>query len=467
MTTPRGGSSRAVAVAGNTRPIQGAVTAAPTSRATQQPSPTAQDPIVNIKRRQVEELRKSQRRLRDHVMGYIAAREVVGSCDGLRDAINDGLRQIRSGGSPGDETLARMSSGLQLLKDHGSAGALRELGRTTDPLVDELENALRVMSESLEPLSWQAHPEYGTALSDSARAAGIAHDRAAQIARHCRENSQALMESIASALDRIFDRMKDTTDATRAEQSRPDFVVPNGERSTSVEQSPSPSKRLRPGVNTIDKRETSMDPGARGRARVSRPIRILFLAANPAGTDPLGLDQEIRAIDQALREAAFREQFQIEQQWAVQIDDLQKALLRFQPDIVHFSGHGTETSEIVLMDASGAATAVPRDALSRLFDVLHDNIRCVVLNACYSAEQADAIAEHIDCVVGMTKAVGDDAAIRFATAFYRGLGYGRSIETAFKLGTNEIGLQDLPDADTPKLVAKRLNAGQLILVVPE
>ena len=254
MTTPRGGSSRVVAVAGNTRPIQGAVTAAPTSRATQQPSPTAQDPIVNIKRRQVEELRKSQRRLRDHVMGYIAAREVVCSCDGLRDAINDGLRQIRSGGSPGDETLARMSSGLQLLKDHGSAGALRELGRTTDPLVDELENALRVMSESLEPLSWQAHPEYGTALSDSARAAGIAHDRAAQIARHCRENSQALMESIASALDRIFDRMKDTTDATRAEQSRPDFVMPNGERSTSVEQSPSPSKRLRPGVNTIDKR---------------------------------------------------------------------------------------------------------------------------------------------------------------------------------------------------------------------
>lgn len=198
--------------------------------------------------------------------------------------------------------------------------------------------------------------------------------------------------------------------------------------------------------------------------KLDRPIRILFLAANPIDTVPLRLDEEMRAIDRALREAQFRDRFEIEQQWAVRIGDLQEALLRFRPDIVHFSGHGTESSEIVLQNESGTGQVVPHDALGRLFSVLRDNIRCVVLNACYSEQQAQAIADHIDCVVGMTNAVGDDAAVGFATAFYRALGYGRDIQTAFDLGTNLIGLQGLPDVDTPHLVAKQANAKDVSFV---
>ena len=203
------------------------------------------------------------------------------------------------------------------------------------------------------------------------------------------------------------------------------------------------------------------------QAKPERPIRILFLAANPIDTVPLRLDEEIRAIDRALREAEFHDRFEIEQQWAVRIGDLPEALLRYQPDIVHFSGHGTESSEIVLEDESGVGRAAPRDALGRLFSVLRDNIRCVVLNACYSEPQAQAIAEHIDCVVGMTSAVGDDAAIEFATAFYRALGYGRDVQTAFDLGTNLIALRDLPDVATPHLVVKKVKAADVWFVLAD
>jgi hypothetical protein len=195
-----------------------------------------------------------------------------------------------------------------------------------------------------------------------------------------------------------------------------------------------------------------------------RPIRILFLAANPVDTEPLRLDQEMRAIDEVLRRADYRDRFEIKQQWAVRIGDLQEALLRHRPDIVHFSGHGTDTSEIVLEDDAGASRVVPRDALSRLFSVLRANIRCVVLNACYSEAQAQAIAETIDCVVGMTSAVADDAAIGFATAFYRALGYGESVQAAFDLGTNQIDLGGLSDVDTPHLVARKGNAADVSFV---
>lgn len=101
----------------------------------------------------------------------------------------------------------------------------------------------------------------------------------------------------------------------------------------------------------------------------------------------------------------------------------------------------------------GNSHPVSPRALSQVFSILKDNIRCVVLNACYSEQQAQAIAQHIDCVIGMSNAIGDPAAISFATAFYQALGYGRSIKTAFDLGCAQVDIENLSEQDTPKLVA--------------
>ena len=96
--------------------------------------------------------------------------------------------------------------------------------------------------------------------------------------------------------------------------------------------------------------------------------------------------------------------------------------------------------------------------------MLKDNIRCVVLNACYSEGQAEAIAQHIDCVVGMSRAISDPAAMGFATAFYQALGYGRDVKTAFDLGCAQIDLESLGEQNTPKLLALRINPKDLVFV---
>lgn len=184
----------------------------------------------------------------------------------------------------------------------------------------------------------------------------------------------------------------------------------------------------------------------------STVIKILFLAANPRDTEPLRLDAEVRAIDQSLQRAEFRNRFELKQQWAIQVVDIQYHLLRHKPDIVHFSGHGRKTDGIILEDVSGNSRPVSTNALTQLFSVLKDNIKCVILNACYSEQQAQAIAQNIDCVIGMSKAVEDGAAIGFATAFYQALGFGRDIKTAFDLGCVQIGLEGLSEQDAPKLL---------------
>lgn len=196
-------------------------------------------------------------------------------------------------------------------------------------------------------------------------------------------------------------------------------------------------------------------------------IKILFLAANPTDTDQIRLGEEVRAIQERLRTASHRDQFTVVQEWAVRVSDLQGHLLHHQPHIVHFSGHGNRAGKIILEDQVGQSEAVSANALRQLFATLKDNIRCVVLNACFSETQARAIIESIPCVVGMSKGIHDDSAIAFAASFYQALGYGRDLRTAFELGRNQIGLANLKGPTTPSLVmAPGVDASTIFLVEP-
>ena len=173
-------------------------------------------------------------------------------------------------------------------------------------------------------------------------------------------------------------------------------------------------------------------------------VSILFLAANPDAPVRLKIEEEARAIDKALRAAEYRV-FASNTHLAVRIDDLQDLLLRHRPNILHFSGHGTETNELVFVDAQGNGVPVHGDVLHTLIRILKDNIRCVVLNGCYTAPLAAELAEVIDCVIGIGDAVTDESAIEFSTAFYRGLGYGRTVAEAFQLGQSQITLAGMDE----------------------
>lgn len=203
---------------------------------------------------------------------------------------------------------------------------------------------------------------------------------------------------------------------------------------------------------------TFQKPTYRAEGRYVDKIRVLFLAANPQEINvPLRLDEEVRSIAEALRDGPNRDRFELHTCLAVRVADLQVHLLRHRPDIVHFSGHGSESNEIVLEDNSGDSRTVPRDALTGLFSVLKDKIRCVILNACYSEPQALDIAKNIDCVIGMSHEIEDRAAICFASKFYLTIGYGWGVKMAFDVGCNQIALEGLNQATTPKLFAIKVN----------
>jgi tetratricopeptide (TPR) repeat protein len=96
---------------------------------------------------------------------------------------------------------------------------------------------------------------------------------------------------------------------------------------------------------------------------------------------------------------------------------------------------------LVLEGNDGGEQWVQTAALRDLFRLFSSKVRCVLLNACYSEEQASEIVNHIDHVIGMEQEIRDDAAIAFSKGFYRALGYDCSIEEAYEFGCNAIQLE--------------------------
>ena len=183
-------------------------------------------------------------------------------------------------------------------------------------------------------------------------------------------------------------------------------------------------------------------------------ITFLFLSAQPEMRPRSNLMIEYTYIRQEL-DVAGKEGFKIEQYHNTYFSEIRKQLLLHKPQIVHFSGHGSKTSELIFKNEKGVEEAVPSDALSELFKILGKDIHLVFLNGCYSQEQAEAIAKHVDCVIGMPRSViSEDGAIQFAKSFYSTLGFGRSVQDAFDLAVHDLRYLSIPSEVIPQILKK-------------
>lgn len=150
---------------------------------------------------------------------------------------------------------------------------------------------------------------------------------------------------------------------------------------------------------------------------MSPVTKILFLTASPSDKAALQLDEEMRLISQRIRRGEYRNLFEMCSAPAIRATDLPFELMDNAPEIVHFSGHGSKTGALYFIhDGDRAARPIPPQTLARVFKQFRDRVKCVVLNACYSAAQAEATT-----------------AIAFAASFYEALASGKSVAEALEL----------------------------------
>jgi hypothetical protein len=177
---------------------------------------------------------------------------------------------------------------------------------------------------------------------------------------------------------------------------------------------------------------------------MTEKIRILFLSANSWTMSRILVDEEAREISQKIHEGQYRDCFELYKYPATQPTDLQQLLLRYQPHIVHFSGHGNKRQKIILAGRHSRGKSVDQHGLADVFALYKSHVRLVLLNACFTKEQARSISEVVDYSIGAAKPIGDKASVAFAGAFYRALGFGKSVRDAFASAKAELVLTKIP-----------------------
>jgi CHAT domain len=183
-----------------------------------------------------------------------------------------------------------------------------------------------------------------------------------------------------------------------------------------------------------------------------KKIKVLFLAVGPSGEGArLKLDEEVRAIGDALRRGGAPDALELVSDFATRTRDLGQALLRHGPQVLHFAGNPDAPGEICLRDERGRPAPVDRKTLEKRFEIMAGVVRVVVLNGCDPRSAVEAVGDAVDYVIAMKPPLRDPSAVRFAAGFYAALSRGHTVPNAFRLGVAVLRLDGGDEADVPVL----------------
>jgi uncharacterized protein YjbI with pentapeptide repeats len=191
-------------------------------------------------------------------------------------------------------------------------------------------------------------------------------------------------------------------------------------------------------------------------------VTILFISANPRkeGKPLLDIAQERTDIYTTLRGTDNRDQFPYPINWdGIKGGDLLTTFDDFKPEIVHFSGHATKVEGLPVFlskNDHNKGEIVAKDPFIQSFELFKDVIKCVILNACYSEEQAKQIARYIPFVIGMSDKVDDREAKVFSSYFYKAIGNGNDIKRAFDIAKTQLGNEKM-NSDIPQMCSREEN----------
>jgi hypothetical protein len=203
-------------------------------------------------------------------------------------------------------------------------------------------------------------------------------------------------------------------------------------------------------VHDWAKKRPGTESNINKNAGVDGPL-LLFLSANPDPASPLNVEKEQNRITKVRDGSKHQSKVRIESLPDLDLPAFAKSLRLHAPTILHFSGHGEADGSLVMRDENGTSQEMSPKGVAKLVALQKSTIRLVVLNACFSSELADLLVADIDCVIGMTDEVSDDAAILFAQTFYSALFDGETVESAFATSSAVVGARYQDESDIPSL----------------
>jgi len=153
------------------------------------------------------------------------------------------------------------------------------------------------------------------------------------------------------------------------------------------------------------------------------PRRIILLCtANAAAQNQrLRLEEELRAIQDALQRSCLREHYEARICPAITFITVLNEMDDQDPFIIHFCGHGDRSGNLILKDELGDETAVPPKRIAELLEALPRRPLLVVFATCHSRALAEAVCPHVEYAIGFEGALDDELVPIFSATLYRRL----------------------------------------------
>ena len=277
-------------------------------------------------------------------------------------------------------------------------------------------------------------------------------------------------KKISAKNKQIFDEEKKLSKAKESEikKANKEYLKTAKENEKARKEYTSNINNIKQTLNQHEEAHEIMNDSIKKLQNLPERISVLFLASNPLDTKQLRLDEEARSIKEMIRKAEFRDSVLFESRWAVQPLDVLQAINEINPTVVHFSGHGSNSDEIVFQDREGRSKRISKEAIVQTMMASSDSIRLVFFNTCYSHNQASSVVEHVEAAIGMNTTINDNAARIFSSQLYSAIGFGISLGKAFEQAKAALMLEGIKQENVPELFIKEgLNADELIIVKPD
>lgn len=168
-----------------------------------------------------------------------------------------------------------------------------------------------------------------------------------------------------------------------------------------------------------------------------------------------------------MRSSDLRDSITFEYRHAARFGDLIQHLNETEPDVIHFSGHGSRGG-LALHADDDTTRELTNEQLDQVLGVALKLLKLVVFNSCDSAEQPQVAARHATAAIGMSEPIGDEVARVFAGQLYNSLGFGRSLGLALRQALLYVEMQlDYISGQPTLVLAEGVDADELIIVDPK
>lgn len=215
---------------------------------------------------------------------------------------------------------------------------------------------------------------------------------------------------------------------------------------------------------TANRPRKSVSSSSRRRSQ----LKIALLVTNPDRQASLQTGIEGRDIEAAIRSTGRGSEVDLKILLAPTLSTLLDMLNSFDPDVIHFSGHGGGQALVFDNERAGddGGTVLDFDMVARVVGATSAKPKLLVLAACDTVHGANRLLDSVPVVVAMSDSIDDEAACEFSCQFYKSIGNGASIGNSLKQSKLVLESKGYADASLPTLLTRDGKGGDRVLMGP-